>query len=129
MPEQLHSVNSSHGRKWGNTSPCTGYDVEYHRFIGTNGQPVITRCDWERTGHTLNRSYNNGSISIVLAGDFSHKDPSHAQVSTLYAQLSALSQKYGIPKQNVIGHKETPNSPTSCPGDHLLRIVEEWKKR
>ena len=135
MPAQLQAVNNSHRAKWGNVSPYTGYYVEYHYFIGSDGTIVQTRDDSERTGHTRCDDegdhcknglidINNDSLGIVLAGNFNVEYPSDAQMKSLKQVVTILQNKYGISKNHVIPHHEA--SATACPGSHLIEML--WKE-
>lgn len=115
-------VDAAHCRRWGNPSPYTGYCVEYHYFVGLDGTVIHTRKEGkERTGHTRNSLYNAESVAVVFAGNFALEEMNGAQLASGRALISALREKYGIPKGQVIGHREA--SATTCPGDNVMRLL------
>lgn len=124
--EQLSVVENSHRAK-GYDLNANGYHICYHYFIGTTGKIVHSRPDTDRTMCTKNNDVNMKAIQVVLAGDFSSEIPTPAQVKAMMALVSSLQEKYGVLSTNVIGHREA--SPTACPGKHVMRILEHYRKR
>ena len=120
------SFDQSHRRR--------GWDeLGYHFVIdngdgGPNGR-IEVGSRWKKqkwgahTGGTPNNEYNNHGIGICLVGDFSNKMPSRAQIASLERLVRYLASKYKIQPDNVIGHREGPNSTTVCPGAVFLNWV------
>jgi nucleoid-associated protein YgaU len=81
--------------------------------------------------------WNNHYLAICLAGWFSqnrtyrdnaghtlpipnnYTNPSTAQMQSLLALVQQLRQKYGLPVENVRGHRELAGNATTCPGPNL----------
>lgn len=65
-----------------------------------------------------NRTYRdaNGYIHPIPDG---YTAPGEAQMSALLALIQRLRQKYGLPVENVRGHRELTGTTTACPGSHL----------
>jgi N-acetyl-anhydromuramyl-L-alanine amidase AmpD len=129
--EQLSIVNESHKRR-GYSLNEYGYNVAYHYFIGTDGELIHTRPDDDRSAHTgcgLGEDrckegmseINEQSIGIVIAGDFEHEQINRRQLQTLKRIVTEKQQEYGIPKENVIPHREA--SPTKCAGANLIKLL------
>lgn len=120
--EQLGMVDAAHCRRWGNPSPYTGYCVEYHYFIGLDGTVVHTRKEEkERTGHTRNTAYNMESVAVVFAGNFAMEEMNPKQLASGRRVITGLMERYGIPKGQVVGHREA--SATACPGENVMRLL------
>ena len=111
-----------------------GWDeLGYHFVIdngdgGPDGRIEVgsrwTKQKWgAHTGGTPGNEYNNHGIGICLVGDFSNHMPSRAQIASLERLVRHLARKYNIDPSNVIGHREAPNSSTSCPGGSFLKWV------
>lgn len=118
-------MNKSHSGR-GYDTGLRGKNIAYHFFIGTDGTVKQTRSLVERTAHTRNEEYNLKSIAIVVAGDFTKEKPNDRQLASLRSLVNKLDGIYNF--ERIIGHKNVPGSPTSCPGmltDYLsLRGVE-----
>lgn len=84
---------------------------------------VYTRCLTERTGHTRNDRVNLAAISIVLAGNFQERAPEGEQIAALERVIKELDDKYHF--ERIIGHRDTPSSPTACPGEKLAEWIEK----
>ena len=111
-----------------------GWDELGYHFVIDNGQggpdgniEVGTRWRCQKwgshTGGTPNNEYNNHGIGICLVGDFMTRMPTHAQLAAMQDLVTYLMRTYGIPPENVIGHRDAPNATTSCPGDALHGYV------
>lgn len=61
-------------------------------------------------------SFNRVGIGICLAGNFSNVPPSQEMLEVAATRVCIpLMQTFGIPKHNVIGHRDTGKK-TECPG-------------
>ena len=111
-----------------------GWDeLGYHFVIdngngGPDGRIEVgsrwTKQKWgAHTGGTPDNEYNNHGIGICLVGDFSNQMPSRAQIASIERLVRSLAHKYNIDPANVIGHREAPNSATSCPGGGFQKWV------
>lgn len=106
--------------------------LAYHIKIDAAGKVYLCSPLEEITYHAGNYPVNLVSIGICLDGDFSLKDPPYEQSMALIALLQNLCfHRPDMPlliKPTVKGHREVRLLPTSCPGDHLFRILTDWRK-
>jgi N-acetyl-anhydromuramyl-L-alanine amidase AmpD len=58
--------------------------------------------------------YNTEGIGICLVGNFDRQPPTAAQMTSLEILVLALSRRYEIPLDRIVGHGELKN--TQCPG-------------
>ena len=58
--------------------------------------------------------YNTEGIGICLVGNFDRHPPTAAQMTSLEILVLALSRRYEIPLDRIVGHGELKN--TQCPG-------------
>jgi hypothetical protein len=100
-----------------------GYDFVIGN--GTNsgdGQVEVTfRWKQQRTGAhcggTPNNWANVDGIGICLVGDFEHTTPTPRQLQSLSKLVHFLQKRYGIPRDRIFGHRNTPGArATACPG-------------
>lgn len=111
-----------------------GWDELGYHFVISNGNggpdgrveigPRWRSQKWgAHTGKTPNNQYNNYGIGICMVGNFSNRLPSGTQLASLHRLVSYLANKYQIPPENVIGHRDAPGTSTECPGDSLHRYL------
>lgn len=104
-----------------------GWDeLGYHFVIdsgrgGPDGRIEVggrwTKQKWgAHCGGTPNNEYNNHGIGICLVGNFTDRLPSEKQLESLRRLVEYLVSTYDIPPENVIGHRDSPNASTECPG-------------
>lgn len=96
-------------------------DIGYHYVInnGTykpDGLIEVGREENDIGAHAL--GYNDKSIGICLVGNFDEDKPTEKQLKSLRKLCRYLMQKYNIPIQNVLGHRET-GAKKSCPGNNV----------
>lgn len=119
----------------------------YHFVIGNGkGSPdgkIETGFRWEQqiagTHVDVNSWYHNiFGIGICLVGNFDKTAPTQKQIIALNRLINTLCQKYNIPQENVIAHRQVPFSDmnwtngklhvsfknkqtaqTNCPGKHF----------
>lgn len=134
--QQIQIINRVHQRRGYHESsiinPVTGsgWFIAYHYFIGKDGTMVQTRPDNDRTQHTGcglglekcvgEEKVNDGSISVVLAGNFEHEQPTSQQLAALKKLTAELDGQHHF--RRIITHRQA--SPTSCPGDNLVNAVQ-----
>ena len=104
-----------------------GWDgVGYHFVIGNgtetgDGQVEVTQRwplqKWGAHAKTVDNRFNEHGIGICLVGNFDVERPSPTQMRSLSRLVGHLMQTYGIPPQNVVGHRDT--KPTDCPGRYV----------
>jgi len=106
---------------WGN--------IAYHYFIDANGRMRKGRNERTAGMHTKASGMNLKSIGVCVAGDFNKEKPTSAQLKTLEAILKNLASKYHLPKDRILGHREVEGAATECPGDNLLKRIEEFRTK
>lgn len=119
--EQLEQVNNAHKNIYPESTLKEGVYVCYHFFIGTDSTTVATRNLNERPYCTRDVRKNLSALHIVLAGS-PNTPPNDKQIRALKRLLTNINSVYHIKK--IIGHKEA-NSPTECPGDHLMEWIRQ----
>jgi len=87
----------------------------YHLVIHEDGEVWKGRPEHYHGSHA--RGYNTKSIGICLSGNFDAKLPTDEQVEALRKLLLDLSEKYGIPKENIVPHRKFANK--TCYGKLL----------
>ncbi len=100
-----------------------GYDfVIGNGTDSTNGEVEVTfRWREQQTGAhcggTQNNWANEEAVGICLVGNFNETEPSERQMQSLVKLVRFLQKRYGINKNRIFGHKDTPGAhPTECPG-------------
>ena len=100
-----------------------GYDFVIGN--GTNsgdGQIEVTfRWRNQKTGAhcggTQENWANEEGIGICLVGNFNHATPTPRQMQSLAKLVRFLQKRYGISKNRIYGHNNTPGARvTACPG-------------
>ena len=98
-------------------------DVGYHFMIDSEGIIYEGREINIRGAHV--QGFNNGSVGIVLLGNFNEDEPSKTQLTSLWKLVDTLRTTYDI--HYLAGHRDYPNqSPdgTECPGDNLYPLLQ-----
>lgn len=97
--------------------------LAYHFVIGNGkGMPdgkIEVGNRWKRQikgGHLASEKLNQVSIGICLVGNFEVDRPTAAQMKSLYALVSYLNRRCGIPASAVRTHRQINTKPTACPG-------------
>lgn len=97
-------------------------DVPYHYVIDLDGivyegrnidYAGDTNTEYDPTGHAL----------VEVVGNFEDVEPNPAQLEAVVATLSMLAERYGVPVENIAGHKDF-STETVCPGKNLYRYLE-----
>ena len=110
----FNSVRQSHiNRGWG--------DIGYHWFIERNGDIVQGRAENRAGAHCKDGGMNFKSIGICLAGNFERQNPTEAQLRSLEIKMHDIMNRYNIPPENVLPHREPAKvgTRTVCPGANL----------
>jgi len=107
----------------------------YHFAIRKNGE--ICQCNEldDVTWHVKN--YNTVSIGIMLQGDFDsvdakhkgkNKKPNKDQLDSLKKLLDYLTKELltRVTNKEIYGHRELQDKPV-CPGDELMKFIEEYR--
>ena len=100
------------------------HGLGYHFLIdnGTlgkgNGQiEVAPRWIKQQAGaHCKAGGMNEVAIGISLVGNFNQELPTQAQIDSLVYLIKTLCRYYGIPYNNIKGHRDVPGAATDCPG-------------
>lgn len=108
------SINNYHKKLW-NFKSSLGYYAGYHYVITHTGKLIQARAETEAGAHAI--GFNN-DIGICLIGNFETGKPTRAQLKTLSALLSGVTE--------IFGHKEL--SATLCPGKNLQAWIDTYKK-
>ncbi len=98
--------------------------IGYHFLIdnGTLGKgdgqiEVSPRWIKQQVGaHCKAGGMNDKGIGIALVGNFNEDLPTQNQIQSLAYLINTLSQYYGIPLKNVMGHRDVEGASTDCPG-------------
>ncbi len=117
-------INEAHKQRglgifyWGRT-----YHIGYHYVILPDGTVQPGRPERCQGAHAQG---HNSYLGICLIGDFSSKEnpdgalglnrPTQAQMRSLVALIGQLRERYQLPLDHVVQHKEL-NPNTECPGD------------
>ena len=123
----FNTIRNNHiGIGWG--------DVAYHHWVAGAldglGVHIAGRPENKIGAHDDMQKMNYRSIGICVCGDFhpssGNEQPSAEQLATLQILLDTIRQQRGIPKERVMGHRETPDT-TNCPGDNLIAYVKRYR--
>ncbi|MFQ5965512.1 MAG: peptidoglycan recognition family protein [Candidatus Scalinduaceae bacterium] len=107
-------------RKWSN-------GLAYHFVIGNGTRSgdgeIEVGSRWKKQihgAHTANIELNRVSIGICLVGNFEDSnEPTYNQFESLVSLVNYLSNRYNIPKSNIIRHNQVAQKNTACPGKHF----------
>lgn len=115
------TIHRSHGERgfWNG--------LGYHFLIGNgtlgkgDGQIEMSpRWIRQQTGaHCKAGGMNDKAIGVGLVGNFSNDTPTPNQIQSLIYLLKILGDYYGIPKSNILGHREVEGARTECPGSRF----------
>ena len=99
-------------------------DVGYHWYIRRDGTLEKGRVETRQGAHCKDGGMNRKSIGICFEGHGDHEKHTVAQRATLKKLHEEIKERWDIPVQNVLGHRETGANKT-CPGNlidmHELR--------
>ena len=101
--------------------------IGYHFYITADG--TIYQCNrLESVSYHVGLA-NTYSVGICLAGRFMDgATPPEGQLTAAVHLVAYLMQKLNIRLENVMGHKELPQTETACPGSDWLE-GQQWKDR
>ena len=106
-------------------------DIGYHHWIAGaldgDGLHFFGRPENKIGAHDNDDKMNYRSIGICICGNFETETPSSAQLTTLQALLDDVRIRKGIPKEKIIGHRETRGAATNCPGANLLPLIQHYR--
>lgn len=111
-------------------------DIGYNYVIDVNGNIYEGRAGGGGAvaGHTL--GYNNGTIGIVLIGDYNVRNLEQVQYDALVNLIAYKSFQYGINPTGqvylknktiptIVGHKDL--NATACPGNTIYERIQDLK--
>ena len=113
----IASINNYHRDVRRFPKSKTGYYVGYH-FLILEDRMIQTRLEDEVGAHCLG-GYNFNSIGIALTGNYNYDLPTATQERDLRGVLNILVDKYKIPKENIILHRDV--WATACPGRNITK--------
>ena len=91
-------------------------DIGYHigiELVGDRYEVLLGRMPNEQGAHT--KGMNTSSIGICCVGNFDTAPPTKALLDVLRRVCLYFMSVYGIPPENVYGHREYASYKT-CPG-------------
>lgn len=123
---QFDKINEYH-RKQGFPKSSMGYFVGYHWLVEPDGSVRQARKDTEIGAHDAGE--NSNSLGICLAGDFSKRYPSEAQIASAALLVKQVRAKWKIPVTRIEPHRW--DDTTECPGTLLPDnfLINEFLKR
>ena len=100
-------------------------DIGYHFVIDRSGRVYEARPLAWQGAHVKDR--NEGNIGILCLGNFEVQSPSEQQLNALVAHVKTLRQRYRVPTNRVVTHREWPGAQTLCPGANLQARVNKLR--
>jgi len=91
-------------------------DVGYHYYIRRSGLVEKGRDENEAGAHTLGK--NRKSIGVCFEGHHDHEYWTDHQWLSFDELAAKLMNKYAIPPEGILGHREC-GSPKTCPGNMI----------
>lgn len=105
-------------------------DIGYHYVIKRSGEIEPGRPEKDVGAHA--QGANANSIGICLVGGVNQDDFTKAednfteeQFESLQKLVSDLRQRYKMPVQNIIGHRDVPGTKKACPSFDVKRWVKD----
>ena len=91
--------------------------IGYHYYIEPDG--TIYQTNRLETISYNVYDHNHYLVGICIAGTFNDAVPTAAQIEKLGSLVAWLMQKLNIKFENVLGHREFPETATECPGQPM----------
>ena len=101
--------------------------IGYHYLIRKDGMIEQGRLPNMVGAHVF--QYNQKSIGVSLAGNFTEAEPTEAQMQSVKALTAWLCQEYKLDpfkKGVIVGHRDIGK--TTCPGDNLYCRLDEIRE-
>lgn len=118
--QTVHNISEGH-RNRGFPRSSSGLWVGYHKVIGHDWE-YQTR-PWTEQGAHAGSYWNVRAIGVCLAGNFETDQLIPKQKRYLSETLQYLSDKFHIPKQNILRHQDAKRragyGSTACPGKNI----------
>jgi N-acetylmuramoyl-L-alanine amidase len=103
--------------------------IGYHYGIeNINGkyEVMMGRPEDQRGAHTKELDFNETGLGVCLVGNFDVLAPFDSQMQVAYTLVRSLMKKYGIKRENVLGHREAQaigglplEQRKTCPGKNF----------
>ena len=93
-------------------------DVGYHYYIRRSGQIQQGRKENINGAHCRDMGMNRKSLGICFEGHHNFEDWTPQQIESFYPFIKELLEKYSIPVENILGHRET-GANKDCPGTKI----------
>ncbi len=103
------------GRKWS--------AIGYHYLIGRDHRVYEGRPTHIQGAHVSGHNAHNIGVSMI--GDFELELPDRQQLGVLERLLDDLRRRYGVPRDQVYGHRDL--NPSVCPGQRLHAWVRSYR--
>jgi N-acetylmuramoyl-L-alanine amidase len=107
--------------------------IGYHRVIFTDGEVLKGRLDSEIGAHVAGHNADSIGICLIGIGDGLPVGQGYvtpAQWKALVNVCRELMQRYGVPVERVVGHRDFPGVTKTCPGfdvGELRRVLGQRK--
>lgn len=96
-----------------------GFDmVGYHYYIRKDGTIQNGRHETRVGAHCRDMGMNHKSIGICFEGHGDFETWTAAQWNSYLLLINSVLERYSIPAENVMGHRETGANKT-CPGSQI----------
>ena len=96
--------------------------LSYHIRISRNGHRWHCNDYGEILKHSGSPEINLSSVAVCVDGNFDEHEPSEEQAESLWKTIDELRKEFPI--ENIWLHREVRPEPTTCPGDKLIKIIE-----
>jgi hypothetical protein len=112
-------------QRWGRTDR-NWWDVPYHYLIDLEGR-IYEGRDWRYMGET-NTAYDpSGHFLISVIGNYGLQEATSAQLEAITALMAWAVSRFDVPLDRIGGHYDY--APTTCPGTHLRKYLEDGTLR
>jgi hypothetical protein len=112
-------------QRWGRTDR-NWWDVPYHYLIDLEGR-IYEGRDWRYMGET-NTAYDpSGHFLISVIGNYGLQEATSAQLEAITALMAWAVSRFEVPLDRIGGHYDY--APTTCPGTHLRKYLEDGTLR
>lgn len=108
-------------------------DIGYHKVVTGDGKVHQGRAD--RLVGAGAEGWNEDSLHVCLTGNFDTDDidVNHRQFKALVQVVAVLCKRYGIPVEDVIGHRDVyarlgQRQLKSCPGAKLYALLPRLRE-
>lgn len=119
----LHTAADNRGGKATDTTAADidqwhrefGWDgIGYHYVIRFNGAIETGRPETAQGAHA--KGFNSRSVGICWSGHGDIEPPTIEQWNAALNLVRELMDRYRVPLDNVVGHRELPDVRKTCPG-------------